>query len=130
MIKHIKTSKENKILVTELTRKLNLGPENHIARIALAYSLAKDEKLTLADIKDSGGKEYSSRVLFGDNLPYYVSLICSHYGIYKTDTDIPKYIKLHIDSGLELIGAELESNPNLSGFDFIAEMIREGLDNI
>jgi len=128
MFTHIKTSKENKELVSKLTRKLNLGTENIIARIAYTYSLAQERILDLSDIKNSQGKEYSKAVLFGDNLPYYVSLVCVHYGLYKTDKDIPKYIKMHIDDGLELINKELEENPNLDGFDFVIEKIEDGLN--
>lgn len=118
MFTSIKTSLANKSIVTELTRKLNLGPENIIARIAFSYSLSKNEKFSLTEVRDSKGKEYSRNVLFGDNLPYYVSLICAHYKIYMTDKDIPKYIKMHIDHGLELIDEEFKKNPNLTGFDF------------
>ena len=39
MFTSIKTSKVNKDIVTDLSRKFNLGAENIIARIALAYSL-------------------------------------------------------------------------------------------
>lgn len=94
MFTSIKTSKINKDIVTDLSRKFNLGAENIIARIALTYSLSKDRKLSLSDIADSQGKEYSKNVLFGSNLPYYIGLICVKYGLYKTDKDIPKYIKL------------------------------------
>jgi DNA sulfur modification protein DndE len=128
MFTHIKTSRENRELVSKLTRKLNLGTENIIARIAFTYSLAKDNKLALNELKDSQGKEYSKTVLFGNNLPYYISLLCVHYNIYKTDKDIPKYIKMHIDDGIELINKELEENPNLDGFDFIIEKIEDGLN--
>ena len=69
MFTHIRTSKENKEVVTQLTSKLNLGTENVIARIAIAHSLAQGKKLDLKDLKDSGGKEYSKAVLFGDNVP-------------------------------------------------------------
>ncbi|KXK30211.1 MAG: hypothetical protein UZ01_01684 [Candidatus Brocadia sinica] len=127
MFTSIKTSAANKSIVTELTRKLSLGPENIIARIAFAYSLSKNEKFSLAEVRDSKGKEYSRNVLFGDNLPYYVSLICAHYKIYKTDKDIPKYIKMHIDHGLELIDGEFKKNPNLTGFDFLVDKIESGL---
>jgi len=116
--------------VTELTHKLNLGPENVIARIALSYSLSKDRKLDLGEIQNAGGKEYSKNVLFGNYLPYYVALICNHYNLYKTDKDIPKYIKMHIDDGLELIDIELKDNPNLDGFDFLVQKIDEGLEPI
>ena len=64
MFSHIKTSKENKEVVTLLTNKLNLGAENAIARIALTYSLSLGEKLNIKDIQNSSGKEYSSKVLF------------------------------------------------------------------
>lgn len=130
MFTHIKTSRENRELVSKLTRKLNLGTENIIARIAFAYSLAKDNKLDLNELKDSQGKEYSKAVLFGNNLPYYISLLCVHYNIYKTDKDIPKYIKMHIDDGLQLINKELQDNPNLDGFEYIIEKIEHGLKEI
>lgn len=130
MFTHIKTSKVNKVLVAELTRKLNLGTENIIARIAFAYSISKDRKLNILDIKDSGGKEYSRSVLFGNNYPFYRALLCTHYSIYKTEKDIPKYFKLHIDDGLELIAKELEDNPNLNGFDYLIDKIEIGLNEI
>ena len=41
MFTQIKTSKANKLVVTDLSRKFNLGAENIIARIAFAYSLSK-----------------------------------------------------------------------------------------
>lgn len=127
MFNHIKTSRENKAIVTDLSRKLNLGAENIIARIAFAYSISKNRKLSVLNIKDSQGKEYSKNVLFGNNYPFYLAVLCTHYGIYKTDKDIPRYFKLHIDDGLELINAELLDNPNLNGFDYIIEKIELGL---
>ena len=56
MFSHIKTSKENKEVVTLLTNKLNLGAENVIARIALTYSLSLGEKLNIKDIKNTFAK--------------------------------------------------------------------------
>ncbi len=130
MLNSIKTSKENKIVVTELSRKFNLGAENIIARIALTYSLSQDRLLSLADIADSQGKEYSKNVLFGNNMPYYVGLICVKYGLYKSDKDIPKYVKLHIDDGLQLMNKELRENPNLNGYDYLIDKITHGLESI
>lgn len=127
MFTHIKTSKENREVVSQLTRKLNLGTENIIARIAYTYSLSKNRKLDLTEIKDSQGKEYSKSVLFGDYLPYYISLACVHYNLYKTDKDIPKYIKMHVDDGLELLDSEIQDNPNLDGFEFVIDKIENGL---
>ena len=130
MFTSIKTSKANKDIVTDLSRKFNLGAENIIARIALTYSLSQDYILSLADISDSQGKEYSKNVLFGSNLPYYVGLVCVKYGLYKTDKDIPKYIKMHIDDGLQLMNNELRDNPNLNGYDYLIDKITNGLEDI
>ena len=113
MLINIKTSEENKQIVSELTRKLNLGTENIIARIAFSYSLSKNFRLSVdKDLKDSKGKEYKDDILFGKYRDIYIALICQHYGIYKTDKDIAKYIKMHIDNGLELIFKLFENNKN------------------
>ena len=128
MFTSIKTSKANKDIVTDLSRKFNLGAENIIARIAFAYSLSQDRLLSLSNIADSQGKEYSKHVLFGDNLPYYIGLICVKYGLYKTDKDIPKYVKLHIDDGLQLMNEELHDN--LNGYDYLIDKINHGLEDI
>jgi DNA sulfur modification protein DndE len=130
MFTHIKTSRENREVVAKLTRKLNLGSENIIARIAFVYSISKDRTLDLTEIKDSQGKEYSKTVLFGDYLSYYTSLACIHYNLYKTDKDLPKYIKMHVDDGLQLIHNEIQNNPNIDGFDFLIEKIEFGLKEI
>ena len=127
MFTHIRTSKENKEIVSKLTRKLNLGAENIISRIALTYSLSKDKKLDLGDIQNSGGKEYSRAVLFGDYLDYYLGIVALHYDLHISDKDLGKYIKLHIDDGLQLLNQEINSNSNIDGFDFLAEKIGEGL---
>lgn len=130
MFTSIKTSKANKDIVTDLSRKFNLGAENIIARIALTYSLSQNRLLSLSDIADSQGKEYSKNVLFGSNMPYYIGLICVKYGLYKTDKDIPKYIKLHIDDGLQLMNKELRDNPNLNGYDYLIDKIETGLNGL
>ena len=130
MIKSVKTSGENREAVKELTTKLGLGPENLIARIAFAYSVAQGRKFNLSDIQDSKGKEYSAKVLFGDYSEVYIAIVCQHYGIYKTDFDIPRYIKMHIDDGLSLISEMTEENPNLPLFDFVLEQIEGGLQDL
>lgn len=130
MFKQIKTSKANREVVAQLTRKLNLGTENIIARIALTYSLSKNKILDLSKIEDSSGKEYSKSVLLGDNVDIYIGLICTHYGIYKTDKNISKYIKMHIDDGLAILQNELIKNPKLDGFDFLIEKINAGILNL
>ncbi len=127
MIKSIKTTESNRAVVAELTRKLNMGPENIIARIALAYSLSLNRNLNLNTMGDSKGKEYSSKVLFGDYQDIYLAMICQRYEINVMHFDIPRYIKMHIDDGLELISKVHEDNPNLAIFDFILELVEKGL---
>jgi DNA sulfur modification protein DndE len=126
MFTAIKTSKKNKEVVTVLTNKLGLGTENVIARIAFAYSIAKRRKMDLIEIKDAQGKEYSSKVLFGDNSDIYLAMVCVHYNLYKTDKDIGRYIKMHVDDGLELIHQEFLKK-DINGTDFIVNKIEKGL---
>ncbi len=130
MFTQIKTSKENREVVAQLTRKLGLGKENIIARIAFAYSLSKDRKLDLTEIQDFGGKEYSKEVLFGEYFDIYLGMLCTHYGLYKTDKDISKYVKMHIDDGLEIINMEFQNIQHNDGFDFIVEKFNLGLTTL
>jgi DNA sulfur modification protein DndE len=130
MFTHIKTSTENKLIVSELTRKFNLGTENLIARIAFSYSLKSGIKFNPLDVKDSGGKEYSKSVLFGNYYSVYLSMICTHYQIDTFNKDLPRFIKIHIDHGLEIINQEVKENPNLIGFDYLIEKIENGLREI
>lgn len=130
MFTQINTSKENKEVVSYLTRQLNLGTENIVARIAYTYSLSQDRKLDLNKIKDAGGKSYSKAILFGDYYEMYVGLVCVHYGLYKTDKDIAKYIKMHVDDGLTLLNEEVNNRSNIDGFDFLSEKITHSLINL
>ena len=130
MIGQIKTSTENRERVARLTRKFGLGAENIIARIAIAYSLKQGNHFDPTKVKDSGGKEYSRNVLFGNLFPLYLSMICEHYQIKSTDKDLPRYFKLHLDDGLELIDKDVKDNPNLLGFDYLFDKIHEGLSEI
>lgn len=116
--------------MTELTRRLNLGAENVIARLAFTTSLGADRRLDLAKLQDAQGKEYTTKTLFGDYLNLYVAMICVHYNIYKTHKDIPRYIKMHIDDGLEMIDKELSKKSNISGEEFLIDKIEKGLKAI
>ena len=130
MFTQIRTSKANKELVSQLTRRLNLGAENVIARLAFSYSIAKGKKLEISSLDDSAGKTYSKSVLFGKYYDIYMGMLCTHYNLYKTDQDLPKYVKLHIDNGLELINQEIQKRPNVDGFDFLAEKIGKGMKEL
>ena len=128
MFKHIKTSGANRQIVTDLTRKLGLGAENIVARLAIAYSLGQRRKFAPTDVLDSSGKEYSANVLFGSNYLLYLAMLCALYGINEHDKNIPRLFKAHLDDGLQLIDKELKENPNISGFDYLIDKINEGLN--
>lgn len=128
MFNHIRTSRVNKDIVTQLTNRLNLGAENVIARIAFSYSLSKDLKMDLNNIQDSGGKEYNTKVLFGNYTDIYVALICVHYNLNKSDKDIQKYVKMHIDEGLSLIHKDIEKKDSITGTDFLINEIEKNIN--
>lgn len=131
---NIHTSKANKEVVQKLSRKILGGAaENVIARIALGYSLQTGRKFTSGEFKiyDSGGKEYKEHILFDAKYKdYFVALICQHYEVHKTNDNIPRYIKLHIDHGLEAINQLFESNPKYTIFDFLTDHLENGIANL
>lgn len=128
MFKQIKTSGANRQVVTDLTRKLGLGAENIVARLAIAYSLGRKHKFSPTEVLDSSGKEYSANVLFGSNEKLYLAMLCTLYGITEKDKNISRLFKAHLDDGLQLIDKDLKDNPNISGFDYLIDKISEGLN--
>lgn len=126
MFNTIKTSRENKERVIQLTRKLNLRAENIVARLAFAYSLAEERIVDLSNIQDSQGKEYSYKVLFGEYGDYYLAMLCVHYNLHVSDKDLARYVKMHIDDGLELLDIEFHKSSGTSS-DFLIQKIEKGL---
>ena len=128
---NIKTSEANQEIVRKLTSKLPVGTkENVIARIALGYSLQNGKRFAASEfnIYDSKGKEYKDHILFDVKYrDFYVALICQHYGVYKTNENISKYIKLHIDHGLELMDNLFSNNNNYTFLDFLTEHLDKGI---
>lgn len=127
---NIKTSEKNLEVIRKLTSKLPHGTkENVIARIALGFSLQSGKRFLLNEstLYDSKGKEYKDHILFDAKYrDFYIALICQHYGIYKTDENVPRYVKLHIDHGLELMNGVFQDNYNYTFFDFLSEYIEKG----
>jgi DNA sulfur modification protein DndE len=131
MLINLKTSEANKVINQELARKMNLGSDNHVARIAFAYSISKDIILNLeTDLRDSKGKEYKDEILFGKYRSYYISIVSQHYNLHSADPNIGKYIKMHIDNGLELMQKLFENNKNYTGLDFLIENIEKGISGM
>ncbi|MFJ1380877.1 DndE family protein [Capnocytophaga canimorsus] len=110
---------------------MQLGEENHIARIALAYSLAKGATYDANKVYSSEKqKEYKDNTLFGRYQDYYVALICQKYQIHKDNAEIRKHLKWHIDNGLELIDLYFEENKNVTGLEFLLDHIELGIEGI
>jgi DNA sulfur modification protein DndE len=130
---NISTSEKNKEVVQHLTRKLPTGTkENVVARIALGYSLQTGKKFTEQEFGkdgyDSKGKEYKDHILFdAKHREFYIALIAQYYGIYRTDEKIVKYIKHHIDHGLQLMANIFEGNNNYTFIDFLTEHLDKGI---
>lgn len=129
MFKQIKTSGENKQVVSDLTRRLGLGAENIVARLAIVYSMKSGHRISPTDVLDSTGKEYTANVLFGSNYILYLAMLCSLYGISENDKNIPRLFKAHLDDGLTLIDKDLKDNPNIPGFEYLTDQIEKGLQN-
>lgn len=128
MLFNIRTSEANKAVVQELTYKLGLSYENTVSRIALAYSLSKRVKLSLAsDLRDGKGKEYKEDILLGRMRDTYVALISQHYGLHRSDPDLPKYMKMHVDHGLESLHRIFRENPSYQGIDFLLTQVESGI---
>ena len=129
---NIRTSEANQDIVRSLTSKLPTGTkENVIARIALGYSLQNGKKFTTNDftLYDSKGKEYKDHILFdAKHRDFYIASICQYYGIYKTDENIPKFVKLHIDHGLELMDNLFSNSKNYTFFDFLIGHLDKGIE--
>lgn len=130
MLINIRTSEANKQVVQDLSRKVFPGAsENYISRVALAYSLSRGVKLDLEkDLLDGKGKEYKDDILFGNFRTFYIALICQHYGIHKSDVNIGKYVKMHVDHGLSAMNKIFEESRNYTGLDFILEQVEQGID--
>jgi len=126
----VKTSELSRELIREYSQKLKLPAENIIARIALGYSISKGRQLDLKSIRDSKGKEYKEDTFFGKYKLHFIALICQLYETNRNDTNIPKYVKMHVDDGLELMQKFFDSNANHTIYDFLIETIDRGIESI
>jgi len=100
--------------------------ENVISRIALTFSISGGTRLDLNKIRDSKGKEYREETLFGANRAFYVALVCQHYSIHKESIDLPRYLKMHVDDGLEKLNKIFTDNKSYTGLDFLIDHIERG----
>jgi len=128
---NISTTAQNKEVVQRLTKKLSISEENIIARIAINYSLSKNRTLELKNLQSSkDGKAYKEFTLLGKFKTFYVALMCQHYNIDKSNPDLSKYFKLHLDDGLQLIDKIFADNPNYPMFDFLIKHLETGIETL
>lgn len=129
---NIKTSETNRQRVTDLTNRIGGSTrlsENVVARIALTYSLSKGNRLNLdTDLQDSKGKEYTDQILLGKYRSLYIALVCQHYLISNTDGNLAKYIKMHLDDGLEMMDKLFLQNKTYTGLDFLFDEVERGIE--
>lgn len=127
---NVATSEVTEEILGRLSQRFSLASKNILMRIALSYSITRGRKLSLSDIEDNKGNPYKEITLVGKYRSYYIAIICQHYGIYKTDLDIPKYFKLHIDNGLRLLDKLFTESSNYGFTDFLLEHIERGIDSL
>lgn len=99
----IHTALKHKLPIASISKSWGLGKENIIARMAFTISLRMDEAINFETLYDSKGKEYRAKVLFGEHQNIYEELLCKRENINKDHPNFKKYIKAHIDRGLDLI---------------------------
>lgn len=128
MLINIRTSEEAEAILVRLSSRFNLASKNILMRMALGYSLSRNMRLTLDQLEDTRGKDYKDITVLSEKYrSFYVSLICQHYNLYKTDPDIGRYVKLHIDDGLRQLSNLFDNNPSYTFTDFLVEHIEQGI---
>jgi DNA sulfur modification protein DndE len=58
-----------------------------------------------------------------------LALVAQHYQLHITNQDLGKYVKLHLDEGLNLLNEEVSLNSNIDGFNFLVEKIETVMVN-
>ncbi|MER0441597.1 DndE family protein [Emticicia sp. W12TSBA100-4] len=127
---NISTSEETEEILGRLSQRFNLPSKNILMRIAFSYSLTRGRRLNPAKPEDTKGNPYKEITVVGRYRSYYIALICQFYNIFKTDSDIPKYFKLHIDDGLRLLDKLFAESSNYNLTDFLLEHIERGIDSL
>ena len=131
MLINIKTSKENQDRIIKLSQKfLGAKERNIIARIALGFSLQTGKKFTQQELStySSDGQEYKDANLFKPEYKtLFIALVCQYYGISKDDENISRYIKTHIDHGVEMIYQLFEADDKYTIIDFLKDYLEKGI---
>jgi hypothetical protein len=86
MLINLKTSEANKIINQELARKMNLGSDNHVARIAFAYSISKDIYLDLEKTSEIARVKNIRTTSYSENTAIIISPLFARFIICTNQT--------------------------------------------
>lgn len=99
----LKTSKKTKEYFDKLQTSSSLKPFA-LCKIAIALSLKEETKITEYTSNDVSGMELQRSTVTGDLDIVYKSLLEMDLGCPLSEDDyFPKYMKLHIDRGTEIL---------------------------
>lgn len=124
----LKTSKKTKEIFEEIGRSSNLKPFA-LSKIAVSLSLKSDTPLSEEE-RDSNGLELQRSTVTGEFDSIFKALIEMDLGRNIDDDEYyPKYMKLHMDRGAELLYNDFRySKGNLE--KFINNALNKGDENI
>lgn len=122
----LKTSKKTKEIFEEVGRSYNLKPFA-LSKIAVSLSLKSKEPIDNYGEKDANGLELQRSTVTGEYDAIFKALIEMNLGTNLSDDDYyPKYMKLHMDRGAELLYSDFRySKNNLEKF-INNKLIKEG----
>ena len=83
--------------------------------------------MDLNRIQNSAGKEYRTTVLFGKHVESYVSMVAVKYQLHRTNKDVSRLIKMHLDDGIEALYGEVSEAKGAEPFDLLVQGIDTGL---
>lgn len=125
----LKTSKKTKEIFEELGKSSNLKPFA-LSKIAVSMSLNSPTSIDEYENDDTNGLELQRATVTGEFDSIYKALIEIKLGRHITDDEYyPKYMKLHMDRGAEL----LSNNYKYSGGNlekFLTNLLKKGDTNV
>ncbi|MCT4584199.1 MAG: DNA sulfur modification protein DndE [Peptostreptococcaceae bacterium] len=107
----LRTSKKAQEKLIEMRDKTNITP-NILSRYAISFSLLRKDTIKKFD-NDTSGIEFNRHVLTGKYDTLFKSLIIQHENKMLNDDEyFPKYLKAHLERGLDELYAEFQMAGN------------------
>lgn len=134
-----RTSKKHQDEIRDLTKLFNFRHEGIISTIAIGLSLQTNHRFELSDFSnaDVSGKDIRDEVLFGriegkSTYNVYQALFEQHYKRNLSEEDFGKFVKLHLEHGIEILADQLlhkNYGKNIQ-FDYLVNLIKRGTELI